>query len=152
LFRRAAVFSSYVVNLKFYQSKLKKHFVSIKVPFIFFYYRYVVLTSKHHEGFTNWPSKYSFNWNSNATGPNRDLVGKYCYSQYRLENTLCKFDPAKDKITCQFNKFLLYKITEKQYFTNKVYTLQIITSVSYCLIMCFLSLFIHSLQTKIENI
>ncbi|XP_063430714.1 alpha-L-fucosidase-like [Mytilus trossulus] len=39
--------------------------------------RYVVLTSKHCEGFTNWPSKYSFNWNSNATGPNRDLVGEF---------------------------------------------------------------------------
>ncbi|VDH90504.1 alpha-L-fucosidase [Mytilus galloprovincialis] len=38
--------------------------------------RYVVLVSKHHEGYTNWPSKYSFNWNSNATGPNRDLVGE----------------------------------------------------------------------------
>ncbi|XP_067685123.1 alpha-L-fucosidase-like [Haliotis asinina] len=38
--------------------------------------RYVVLTSKHHEGFTNWPSKYSFNWNSMDNGPNRDLVGE----------------------------------------------------------------------------
>ncbi|XP_046568439.1 alpha-L-fucosidase-like [Haliotis rubra] len=38
--------------------------------------QYVVLTSKHHEGFTNWPSKYSFNWNSMDNGPNRDLVGE----------------------------------------------------------------------------
>ncbi|XP_050412041.2 alpha-L-fucosidase [Patella vulgata] len=38
--------------------------------------RYVVLTSKHHEGFTNWPSKYSFNWNSMDNGPHRDLVGE----------------------------------------------------------------------------
>ncbi|XP_076109079.1 alpha-L-fucosidase-like [Mytilus galloprovincialis] len=38
--------------------------------------RYVVLVSKHHEGYTNWPSKYSFNWNSKDTGPNRDLVGE----------------------------------------------------------------------------
>ncbi|XP_052223783.1 alpha-L-fucosidase-like [Dreissena polymorpha] len=38
--------------------------------------RYVVLTSKHHEGFTNWPSKYSFNWNSMDVGPKRDLVGE----------------------------------------------------------------------------
>ncbi|XP_064599860.1 alpha-L-fucosidase-like [Liolophura sinensis] len=37
--------------------------------------RYVVLTSKHHEGFTNWPSKVSWNWNSMDTGPHRDLVG-----------------------------------------------------------------------------
>ncbi|XP_052075492.1 alpha-L-fucosidase-like [Mytilus californianus] len=38
--------------------------------------KYVVLSSKHHEGYTMWPSKYSFNWNSNATGPKRDLVGE----------------------------------------------------------------------------
>ncbi|XP_072103523.1 tissue alpha-L-fucosidase-like isoform X3 [Mobula birostris] len=37
--------------------------------------RYVVLTSKHHEGFTNWGSPVSWNWNSIETGPHRDLVG-----------------------------------------------------------------------------
>jgi len=38
--------------------------------------KYIVLTSKHHEGYTNWPSKYSFNWNSMDVGPMRDLVGE----------------------------------------------------------------------------
>jgi len=37
--------------------------------------KYIVMVSKHHEGFTNWPSKYSFNWNAGDVGPNRDLVG-----------------------------------------------------------------------------
>lgn len=37
--------------------------------------KYVVLTSKHHEGFTNWPSNVSWNWNSMDIGPHRDLVG-----------------------------------------------------------------------------
>jgi alpha-L-fucosidase len=37
--------------------------------------KYIVLTSKHHEGFTNWPSKVSWNWNSMDVGPKRDLVG-----------------------------------------------------------------------------
>ncbi|CAF1379570.1 unnamed protein product [Adineta steineri] len=37
--------------------------------------KYVVLTSKHHEGYTMWPSKYSFNWNAMDVGPKRDLLG-----------------------------------------------------------------------------
>ncbi|XP_020498852.2 tissue alpha-L-fucosidase-like [Labrus bergylta] len=37
--------------------------------------KYVVLTAKHHEGFTTWGSPNSWNWNSVDTGPHRDLVG-----------------------------------------------------------------------------
>ena len=37
--------------------------------------KYVVLTSKHHEGFTLWPSKLSSNWNAVDVGPHRDLLG-----------------------------------------------------------------------------
>lgn len=37
--------------------------------------KYIVLTSKHHEGFALWPSQHSWNWNAMDVGPHRDLVG-----------------------------------------------------------------------------
>uniref|UniRef100_A0A7E4VX99 alpha-L-fucosidase n=1 Tax=Panagrellus redivivus TaxID=6233 RepID=A0A7E4VX99_PANRE len=36
--------------------------------------KYFVLTSKHHEGYTLWPSATSFQWNAVDVGPKRDLV------------------------------------------------------------------------------
>ncbi len=67
--------------------------------------KYVVLTSKHHEGFTLWPSAQSWNWNSVDAGPHRDLCGDltasvkkeglhmgFYYSLYEWYNPVYKND------------------------------------------------------------
>lgn len=70
--------------------------------------KYVVLTSKHHEGFTLWPSEQSWNWNSVDIGPHRDLCGDltnavkaaglrmgFYYSLYEWFNPIYKSNPVK---------------------------------------------------------
>jgi alpha-L-fucosidase len=69
--------------------------------------RYVVLTSKHHEGFTLWPSGQAWNWNAVDVGPHRDLAGDltkavkakglrmgFYFSLYEWFNPLYKSDVA----------------------------------------------------------
>ena len=38
--------------------------------------KYVLLVSKHHDGFCLWPSQYAPNWNSVEVGPHRDICGE----------------------------------------------------------------------------
>lgn len=70
--------------------------------------RYVVLTSKHHDGFCLWPSPDSWNWNSVDIGPHRDLAGDlteavrarglkmgFYYSLYEWFHPLYKSDPER---------------------------------------------------------
>ncbi|MGN6400304.1 MAG: alpha-L-fucosidase [Flavisolibacter sp.] len=75
--------------------------------------KYIVLTSKHHDGFTLWPSKeanqtWGFPWNAVDVGPKRDLLGDLFkavrktsvhpgmyYSLYEWFNPLWKKDPKE---------------------------------------------------------
>ena len=75
--------------------------------------KYIVLTSKHHDGFALWPSKeasavWGFPWNAAEAGPKRDLLGDLFravrktsvhagmyYSLYEWFNPLWKADEEK---------------------------------------------------------
>jgi len=75
--------------------------------------KYIVLTSKHHDGFTLWPNKeadknWGFTWNAAGIGPKRDLLGDLFkavrktqvragmyYSLYEWFNPLWKTDKNK---------------------------------------------------------
>ncbi|XP_053377585.1 alpha-L-fucosidase-like isoform X4 [Mercenaria mercenaria] len=101
--------------------------------------RYVVLTSKHHEGYTNWPSKHSFSWNSMDVGPNRDLVGSLAdsirkntdmhfglyHSLFEWYNPLYLQDKANNFKT---NEFVKFKTLPELYEIVKAYKPDVIWS------------------------
>lgn len=76
--------------------------------------KYLVFTSKHHDGFCNWPSTYTYGWNSEAIGPKRNVLGELkqafkdkhpdihfglYYSLYEWFNPLYLKDQANKKET-----------------------------------------------------
>jgi alpha-L-fucosidase len=85
--------------------------------------KYVVLTSKHHEGFALWPSKeasasWGRPWNAVETGPKRDVLGDlseavrrkglrmgYYYSLYEWYNPLWLSDKPKYVSDVMFPEF-----------------------------------------------
>jgi len=81
--------------------------------------RYIVLTSKHHEGYTLWPSRYSFSWNSQDVGPHRNLLGDLAtairnqtdlkfglyHSLYEWFNPLWVHDTENNLTTDEFVRF-----------------------------------------------
>jgi len=90
--------------------------------------RYVVLTSKHHEGFALWPSReasatWGRPWNSVETGPHRDLAGDlaaavraaglkmgFYYSLYEWYNPLWLSDKpryVREHMTPQFKDLVM---------------------------------------------
>jgi alpha-L-fucosidase len=91
--------------------------------------RYVVLTSKHHDGYCLWPNDqatltWGFPWSSDVVGPGRDLVGDLFkalnktkvkpglyFSLYEWFNPLWEFD--KEKFAKEHSMPQLYELAER---------------------------------------
>ncbi len=91
--------------------------------------KYVVLTSKHHDGYCLWPNEqasltWGFPWSSDVVGPGRDLVGDLFkalnktkvkpglyFSLYEWFNPLWKFD--KEKYASEHAMPQLYELVDR---------------------------------------
>ncbi|VDK62767.1 unnamed protein product [Onchocerca ochengi] len=78
--------------------------------------RYFVFTSKHHEGFTMWPSATSWNWNSVDIGPHRDIV-----ATGELKNEFLESKVRFGLYFSQYEWFNRYYINDRKYGTADYY-------------------------------
>ncbi len=91
-----------------------------------------MFTSKHHDGYCNWPSTYSYGWNSMDVGPKRDVVGELkkafderhpdlhfglYYSLYEWFNPIYVKDRENNFTTRLFFKNLNYFLGSTSYFS-----------------------------------
>jgi len=53
--------------------------------------QYFTITTKHHDGFTLWPSKESWNWNSVDIGPKRDIIDELATSMKKAKIHFCLY-------------------------------------------------------------
>lgn len=86
--------------------------------------KYVVFSTKHHEGFTMWPSTYSFSWNAKELGPRRDVVGELAtairantsivfgiyYSLFEFYNSIYQYDAEAPNYFNKTQKFSRGKV------------------------------------------
>lgn len=77
----------------------------------------MVFSTKHHDGYTMWPSNTSWSWNSVDVGPHRDIVGELevstkkrnltfglYFSQYEWYNPIYLQDAKNHYKTKQYPK------------------------------------------------
>ncbi|CAG9822075.1 unnamed protein product [Phaedon cochleariae] len=82
--------------------------------------RYIVLTSKHHEGYTLWPSKYSYSWNSVDIGPRRDIVGELAEAVRRRNITFGLYHSLFEWFHPIYLSDKASNWTKKEFVTNKI--------------------------------
>lgn len=88
----------------------------------------MVLTSKHHDGYALWPSKYSYSWNSVDVGPHRNIIAEL--SDAIRTNTSLKFG-LYHSLYEWFNP--MYLGDKQKSFSDNVF---VVNKVSICLIVC----------------